>query len=171
MGYEEAIGAAFLRSVGDELRRHKDRAERAMAQVRDEAKLHWTPDGESNSIAVLVRHLSGNMLSRWSDFLTTDGEKATRDRDAEFEAPAAMGRDAILAEWERGWTCLLATVTALNPADLTRTVTIRSKPLSAMEAIVQQAMHYAGHVGQIVFLAKQVTGEEWKSLSIPKKRA
>lgn len=170
MREDDAVGKAFLKAIVDELRRNKERAEKAMAQVPDDIGLHWAPDGESNSIAVLIRHLSGNMRSRWTDFLTTDGEKATRKRDDEFEPAPALGREALLQEWEQGWTCLFAALEALAPADLLRTVTIRSKPLAAMEAIVQAATHLAGHVGQILYLAKQLAGPRWQTLTIPRAR-
>lgn len=159
-----------LESLTAELRRHKERAEKAMAQVQDDASLHATLDPESNSIAILVRHLSGNMLSRWTDFLTSDGEKPTRDRDGEFTPTAHMGRAELLAEWERGWACLFQALAALGPEDLGRTVTIRGKSLTAAEAVVQQFSHYAAHAGQIVFLAKHLTGEGWQTLSVPRKK-
>jgi hypothetical protein len=170
MGQDEVVGAEFLGAITEDLQRTKQRAEKAIAQIPDDAQLHWAPDEESNSIAVLIRHLGGNMRSRWSDFLITDGEKPTRDRDGEFEEPASLGRKALLEEWAQGWSCLFATLSALTPADLTKTVTIRGKSLSVMEAIVQQSLHYAGHAGQIIYLAKQLTGAGWQALTIPRRR-
>src|ERR1700692_3355158 len=137
------------------LRYYKKLAERAMEQVSD-AQLFAVLDGEMNSIAVIVKHLTGNMRSRWTDFLTTDGEKPDRNRDAEFEAPPAT-RAELLEMWERGWKLLFAALEPLTEADLTRTVTIRSEPHSVMQAINRQVAHYAHHVGQILFLAKHLT--------------
>lgn len=171
MGHDEAMGAAFLESAIAELHRIKERADKAMAQLRDDAQLFWAPDGESNSIDVLVRHLSGNMLSRWTEFLTTDGAKPERNRDAEFEPAAQMTREKLLGEWEKGWRCLFDALSVLTPADLARTVTVSGKPLSVMQAIFQQSAHYATHVGQIVYVAKHLAGESWQTLSIPRRRS
>jgi hypothetical protein len=126
--------------------------------------LHAKPDAESNSIAILVTHLSGNMVSRWTEFLTTDGEKPNRRRDAEFEPPETMTRAELKAAWERGWACLFSALDGLTPADLLATVRIRGDELSAMEAIIRQFDHYASHIGQIVFLAKHLEWERWRSL-------
>ena len=147
-------------------RQYKSLAERAMAQVTDD-QLTRTLDAESNSIAVIVKHLAGNMRSRWTDFLTTDGEKPNRNRDSEFEAPPAS-RTALMETWESGWRCVFAALEVLSDADTTRTVYIRSEPHSVMQAINRQVAHYACHVGQIVFLAKHFQSSQWKSLSIPR---
>jgi hypothetical protein len=165
------IGARFLDSITQELNRLKVRAEKAMAQLRDDAQLHVALDPESNSIAVLVMHLSGNMLSRWTDFLTTDGEKPSRNRDAEFESPDRLTRGELMAAWERGWACFFHALDGLTPADLTATVRIRGEAFSALDAIVRQFDHYASHIGQIVFLAKHLEWERWQSLSVPRKRS
>jgi len=117
---------------------------------------------------VIVRHVAGNQRSRWRDFLTTDGEKADRNRDGEFEAPPVETRAALLAEWEEGWAILFSAVEPLGADDLERVVTIRGEPHSVLQAIQRQLAHYAQHVGQIVFLAKHWAGAEWKSLSIPR---
>ena len=162
------LGAHFLELVTRELRRSKARAEKAIAQVVDDQRLHETLDAESNSVAIIVMHLSGNMLSRWTDFLTADGEKPSRNRDAEFEPRETMTRTALMAAWETGWACLFNTLQALTPADLQATVRIRGETFSAMEAIVRQFDHYASHVGQIVFLAKHLEWERWESLSVPR---
>ncbi len=164
-------GAHFLEAVTGELSRMKVRAEKAIAQVADDRRLHVKLDAESNSIAIIVTHLSGNMLSRWTDFLTTDGEKPSRNRDAEFEPPEAMTRAELKEAWERGWACLFNALDALTPADLTATVRIRGEEFTAMEAIVRQFDHYASHIGQIVFLAKHLEWERWQSLSIPRRKS
>ena len=146
---------------------YKKLAERAMDQVTDE-QLFATLDGEANSIAIIVKHMSGNMLSRWTDFLTTDGEKPNRNRDGEFEEPPAT-RDALLATWEAGWACLFAALQPLNDADLARTITIRGEAHSVLQAINRQLAHYPHHVGQIVLLAKHFAGDRWQTLSVPRK--
>jgi hypothetical protein len=146
---------------------YKKLAERAMDQLTDE-QLFATLDGEANSIAIIVKHMSGNMLSRWTDFLTTDGEKPTRNRDGEFEAPPAT-RAALLATWESGWACLFSALEPLTDADLTRTITIRGEAHSVMQAINRQLAHYPHHIGQIVLLAKHFAGDRWQTLSVPRK--
>ncbi len=168
---EGGVGNLFLDTIKDELSRIKVRAEKAIAQVRDDRQLHARPDAESNSIAILVAHLSGNMLSRWTDFLTTDGEKPSRRRDTEFAPPETMTRAELLAAWEQGWACLFNALDALAPADLATTVRVKGEPFSALDAIVRQFSHYASHIGQIVFLAKHLEWERWQSLSIPRRRS
>jgi uncharacterized damage-inducible protein DinB len=151
------------------LRYYKKLGERAMAQCPDEA-LFITLDAESNSIAILVKHLAGNMRSRWLDFLTTDGEKPDRNRDTEFETPPTT-RAQLTEMWERGWKYVFDALEPLTEADLTRTVTIRTEPHSVMQAINRQVAHYAHHVGQILFLAKHLTFTKtgkWESLSVPR---
>ena len=148
-------------------RYYKKLGDRAMAQCPDEA-LFVTLDPESNSIAIIVKHLSGNMRSRWMDFLTTDGEKPDRRRDTEFETPPAT-RVELMEMWERGWKYLFDALEPLTEADLTRSVTIRTEPHSVMQAINRQVAHYAHHVGQILFLAKHLTFTKtgkWESLSV-----
>jgi len=148
-------------------RDYKKLAERAFAQVNDE-DFFKTLDPESNSIAVNIKHMAGNMLSRWTDFLTTDGEKPERDRDMEFEMlPNTMKAD-LLAYWERGWKCVFDAVEPLRPDDLMRTVRIRGQDHTVIQAINRQLAHYAYHVGQIVFLAKHFKSSEWQSLSVPR---
>jgi Protein of unknown function (DUF1572) len=146
-------------------RYYKKLAERAMEQVSDD-QLFATVDEEANSIAVIVKHMAGNMRSRWTDFLTTDGEKPGRDRDAEFTDPPAT-REALLELWEEGWQCLLGTLESLSNADLGRTITIRGEAHSVMQAINRQLSHYPYHCGQIVFLAKHLCAGHWKILSVP----
>jgi len=139
----------------------------ALGQVED-ADFFRTIDPESNSIALIVKHLSGNMRSRWTDFLTTDGEKADRKRDTEFELEPGDTRETILARWEDGWNLLFAALTPLTEADLSRNVPIRGEPHTVLQAVHRQLTHYAYHVGQIVFLARHFAGTRWNSLSIPK---
>ena len=148
------------------LRQYKKLADRAMAQVTDE-HLATALDGEMNSIAVIVKHMAGNMKSRWTDFLTSDGEKPDRNRDTEFVEPPAS-REAILKLWEQGWHYVFAALESLTDQDLTHTVTIRGEAHSVMQAINRQVAHYAYHCGQIVFLAKHFSGATWQSLSVPK---
>jgi hypothetical protein len=148
-------------------RHYQALAEKALAQCPDE-DLTRTLDPESNSIALLVKHLSGNMVSRWTDFLTTDGEKPDRDRDHEFEAPPAT-RAELMAFWERGWGALFLALDGLSDADLARAITIRGERHSVMQAINRQLAHYSYHVGQIVFLCKHLGHANWKSLSVPRK--
>lgn len=148
---------------------YKKLGDRAMAQCPDEA-LFTTLDAESNSIAIIVKHMSGNMRSRWMDFLTTDGEKPDRNRDTEFETPPTT-RAELTEMWERGWKYVFDALEPLTEPDLTRTVTIRSEPHSVMQAINRQIAHYAHHVGQILFLAKHLTFTKtgkWESLSVPR---
>jgi hypothetical protein len=144
----------------------KSLAERAMAQVTDE-QLVTVLDEESNSIALIVKHMAGNMKSRWTDFLTTDGEKPDRHRDLEFVDPPAT-REALMALWEEGWGYLFNALEPLSEADLVRTITIRGEAHSVMQAINRQVGHTSYHCGQIVFLAKHLNHSEWKSLSVPR---
>jgi hypothetical protein len=150
-------------------RYYKNLAERALAQVGDD-QLLAVLDSEGNSIAVIVKHMTGNMQSRWPDFLTTDGEKPSRDRDAEFEDPPAT-RVALMAAWEAGWQCLFTALEPLSDEDMQRTVTIRGEAHSVMQTINRQLAHYAYHCGQIVFLAKHFGHSEWKSLTIPRRKS
>jgi hypothetical protein len=150
---------------------YKKLAERAMEQCPDEG-LFATLDGESNSIAIIVKHMVGNMRSRWSDFLTTDGEKPDRHRDTEFEEPP-KSREELLGSWERGWKYLFDALAGLSDADLTRTVLIRTEPHSVMQAINRQVAHYSYHIGQITFLAKHfaVQSGKWTALTVPRKQS
>jgi hypothetical protein len=145
---------------------YKKLAERAMEQVTDE-QLFTVLDEEMNSIAITVKHMAGNMRSRWTDFLTSDGEKPDRNRDTEFESPPAT-RDAVMRMWTEGWNHVFAALEPLSDPDLNRTVTIRGEPHTVMQAINRQIAHYAYHCGQIVFLAKHFQHKQWKSLSVPR---
>lgn len=147
-------------------RQYKKLGERAFLQVAD-SDLCKTIDAESNSIAIVVKHIAGNMRSRWTDFLTTDGEKPNRHRDTEFDAPPAT-REEMLKLWEDGWQLVFTALEPLTDADLSRTVLIRNEPHSVMQAINRQIAHYSMHIGQIVFLAKHLAAEHWTSLSVPR---
>jgi hypothetical protein len=150
-------------------RYYKKLAAAAMAQVSEE-QLFATLDGEMNSIAVIVKHMAGNMKSRWTDFLTSDGEKPDRNRDSEFVEPPAS-REGLMELWEQGWSCLFNALEPLTDADLARTVTIRGEAHSVMQAVNRQVAHYSYHCGQIVFLAKHFKGHDWTSLSVPRGRS
>jgi hypothetical protein len=160
------IEAIFLDSVRKRLAEYKALGEKTMAQL-DESDWSWQPNEASNSIALIVQHLHGNMLSRWTNFLIEDGEKEWRRRDAEFEAQVASSEE-IRALWEAGWSVLFDALEALTPEDLTRTITIRKQPLNVVDAINRQLAHYSYHVGQIVSIGKWRRGNDWKTLSIPK---
>ena len=160
---------SYLEDSLDLFRYYKRLADRAMAQVADE-HLFAALDGESNSIAIIVKHMAGNMRSRWADFLTTDGEKFTRNRDGEFEEPAAT-RKELLQDWEDGWAYVFGALEPLTDDDLDRTVYIRGEAHSVMQAINRQVAHYAHHIGQIVLLAKHFAGKDWQSLSIARRQS
>jgi hypothetical protein len=147
-------------------RYYKRLAEGAIQQVSED-QLYVSLDSEMNSIAVIVKHLVGNMCSRWSDFLTTDGEKPGRNRDCEFELPP-RGRETLMELWENGWAMLFGALESLTEADLSRTVTIRGEAHTVMQAINRQLAHYPYHCGQIVFLAKHLKNESWRCLSVPR---
>lgn len=164
------IAEHYLQDVLRQLSKYKELAERAMEQVSTE-QLFETLDPESNSIALIMKHMAGNMRSRWRDFLTSDGEKPDRDRDREFVTEAEDTKENLLARWEEGWEHVFAAIGSLGAEDLERIVTIRGEPHTVLEAINRQLTHYAYHVGQIVFLAKHFAGAEWKSLSIPRGRS
>ena len=161
------IASHYLDEVRRQFRGHKRLAQGAMAQLKNE-ELFVALDPESNSIAILVKHLAGNMRSRFTGFLTTDGEKPDRDRDQEFEMTAATTRADVMRWWEEGWARVFATIEALKPEDVMRTVTIRGEPHTVLQAINRQIAHYAQHTGQIVFLAKHLRSSEWKTLSVPR---
>jgi hypothetical protein len=161
------IATHFLDEVRRQFRGHKRLAEGAIAQVKDE-ELFIALDSESNSIAILVKHLAGNMRSRFTDFLTADGEKPDRDRDQEFEMNSATTRADVMRWWEDGWTRVFATIDALKPKDVMRTVTIRGESHTVLQAVNRQIAHYAQHTGQIVFLAKHFRSSDWKTLSVPR---
>jgi Protein of unknown function (DUF1572) len=160
---------AYLDDVRLQFRKLKKLAEDALAQVKDD-ELTVTLDEESNSLAVIMKHMAGNLRSRFTDFLTTDGEKPDRNRDGEFEIAGNPVRAAAFADWESGWTRLFETLDALTPDDLLRDVHVRGERLSVIQALDRQMTHHAYHVGQIVFLAKHLRSTEWKNLSMPRRR-
>jgi hypothetical protein len=164
-----AVEDAYLADVIDQFRKMKKLAEDALAQVGDE-HLTATLDSESNSLAVIMKHMAGNLRSRFTDFLTTDGEKPDRNRDGEFEIDERPSRAAVMADWESGWRVLFSTFDTLRPADLLKDVYIRGQRHSVIQALDRQMTHHSYHVGQIVFLAKHFTSSRWKTLSIPRKR-
>jgi len=144
----------------------KSLGDKAILRIPAE-KINWRFNPESNSMAVLICHLSGNMLSRWTHFLTTDGEKDGRNRDHEFEEQY-YNKTEWIQIWEKGWTCLFTALGELKPEDLTKTVYIRKEPMTVTVAIIRQLAHYSYHIGQMVFLTKMICGEDWVSLSIPR---
>jgi hypothetical protein len=157
----------YLDEAHRQMRGHKRLAEGAMAQLKDD-ELFIALDAESNSIAVIVKHMAGNMRSRFTNFLTSDGEKPDRDRDREFGLNSTTTRADLTKWWEQGWALVFAAIEALKPEDVMRTVTIRSEPHTVLQAINRQIAHYAYHTGQIVFLAKHIRSSKWKTLSIPR---
>lgn len=158
---------SYLQLALREFKRSKKLAEGAMAQCSDE-QFFAAPGPSDNSVAIIVKHMAGNLASRFRDFLTSDGEKPDRNRDAEFELLAGDTRAALVAAWERGWGILFAELGALTDADLGRTVTIRGEPLTVLQAVTRQLTHYAYHAGQVVYVAKHLRGDAWKTLSIPR---
>lgn len=160
-------GLLFLQACLEEFRRHKSLADGALAQT-DDATFFAEPCPGGNSIAILVKHVAGNLRSRWTDFLTTDGEKPDRDRDGEFVLAPGDSRAALEAAWEEGWRTLQATLDSLTLSDLARTVTIRGEPHTVPRAMLRQVAHYGYHVGQIVQLARAARGDAWKTLSVPR---
>src|SRR5713101_73623 len=159
--------AGYLEEALKDFRRIKQQAERSFAQVSD-AQFFAQLDEESNSIAIIVKHVGGGLRSRWTDFLTTDGEKPNRHRDTEFVIAKGNTRESLMARWEDGWRLLFASVGALRPEDLVRTITIRGEPHTVHQAINRQLIHHSGHAGQIVLLAKHFAGKNWQTLSVPR---
>jgi len=166
----ESLAQHYLADAIRTFRYYKKLAEGAFGQINDE-DFFRTLDKESNSIAVNIKHMAGNMLSRWTDFLTTEGEKPERDRDLEFEILPGTTKADILAYWEQGWKCVFDAVEPLRPDDLMRTITIRGQDHTVIQAINRQLAHYAYHVGQIVCLAKHFKSSEWQSLSVPRNKS
>ena len=167
------IGTIYLESAIKRLMTYKNLGDKTFEQL-EEKDFHFVPgavvdagQSSSNSIAVIIRHLHGNMVSRWTNFLTEDGEKEGRNRDTEF-TPAAMTKDDLIALWEEGWYCLLSALQSLKAEDLLKTIYIRHEPFIAIDAINRQLAHYPHHVGQIVYIGKMICNEKWQSLSIPR---
>ncbi len=159
------IGNEYLKVIKERFKRVKDLADKTISQLSEE-DLHWKVNEASNSIAIIVKHVSGNMISRWSDFLTSDGEKPNRNRDQEFKEDMPSKQEMILI-WEKGWDTLLNTLKELESPDLLINITIRGEKHTVLEAIERQMAHYSYHVGQIVYIGKQIKSENWKTLSIP----
>jgi hypothetical protein len=157
----------YIGSVKNQFRQYKMLAEKAIDQVPDE-KIDWQYNPETNSIAVIVKHLAGNMRSRFTDFFNSDGEKKWRDRDSEFENEK-LSRKRLKALWDEGWDCLFQVLNGLSSADLSKVIIIRNEEHTVVEAINRQLTHYASHIGQIIFIAKMLLDNQWKTLSIPKK--
>lgn len=156
--------AIFFDSAIKQFRDYKELGDRTFDQL-SEKDFYYRPGESCNSLALIIAHLNGNMVSRWTNFLTADGEKEWRNRDVEFEEQSRSGAD-LLKLWEEGWAVLFSTLTSLREEDLNKTVYIRTRPLTVIEAILRQLTHYASHVGQIVYIGKMIKGEEWRSLSI-----
>ena len=166
----DSLGKHYLDDALAVLRNYKALAEKALEQLNDE-EFFVALDEEANSVGVIVKHMSGNMVSRWTDFLTSDGEKPDRNRDMEFVVTDETSRSALMEQWERGWRCVFGAIEPLQPEDLQKKIFIRGEEHSVLEAINRQLTHYAYHTGQIVFLAKHLKSAEWKWLSIPRNRS
>ena len=166
----EAIVQNYFEDAVSSFKASKKLADKAIAQMKDE-EFFVTLDEEANSVAVIMKHMAGNMFSRWTDFLTTDGEKPDRNRDMEFVIEATTTKDDVLDYWERGWACVFAAIEPLTPEDFEKTVTIRGEKHTIVMAINRQLTHYAYHIGQIVFLAKHFRSTQWNSLTIPRNKS
>ena len=169
-GAAQDLAAHALADAVATFHRYKEFGDRALAQLDDDAQVVWSPDPESNSIAVIVRHLRGNLRSRWTDVLTTDGEKPDRRRDEEFELGRTPGRAEVLGWWDEGWRYVFDAMATLRPADLMRTVTIRGEPHTLLQALNRSLTHVAQHVGQIIWIAKSLKGGKWETLTIPRRK-
>src|SRR5687768_5019613 len=159
------VGTVFLESAVARVSLYRDLAERAMERL-NEVDFHFRPNPESNNIAIIIQHLSGNMLSRWTNFLSEDGEKPWRSRDLEFN-DQGFSKDHLLRIWHQGWDCFLNSLRSLRADDLLKTIYIRTEPLLVIDAINRQISHYPNHAGQIIYIAKMILGKDWRSLSIP----
>ncbi len=165
-----SLAKYYLEDSIASLRAYRKLAEKALDQLNED-EFFISIDKEANSIAVIMKHMAGNMFSRWTDFLTSDGEKPNRNRDMEFVIEPKTGKEDVLAYWDRGWQCVLETLESLELEDLEKKVLIRGEEHTVIQAINRQLMHYANHIGQIIFLAKHFRSAEWKSLSIPRNRS
>ncbi|WP_342043774.1 DUF1572 family protein [Bacillus sp. OTU2372] len=162
------IGREYLKTVTQRFREMKINAEKAIEQLT-ESELFWSPNEESNNVAIIVKHMSGNMVSRWTDFFTTDGEKPFRNRDDEFVGDIHT-KEQVIELWELGWNTFLTALKDIHEDDLLKTITIRNEPHTVIEAIERQMYHYSYHVGQIVYIAKNIKSSNWKTLTIPRKK-
>ncbi len=167
---DQSMTQHYLSDVLSSFRAHKKLAEKAIEQLKDD-EFFVKIDEEANSVAVIMKHIAGNMLSRWTDFLISDGEKANRNRDMEFVIEPQTSKDDLMAYWQRGWKALFDALEPLRPEDFEKKIRIRGEEHSIIQAINRQMTHYAGHIGQIVFLAKHFRSTEWNSLSIPRNRS
>jgi len=167
---DESLAKHYLGDALSSFRTYKKLAEKALDQLKED-EFFVTLDDESNSVAVIMKHIAGNMFSRWTDFLTTDGEKPNRNRDMEFVIDASTTKSEILDYWEKGWQCLFEALEPLQPDDFERKVSIRGQEHTIVQAINRQLAHYAYHIGQIVFLAKHFRASQWNSLSIPRNKS
>lgn len=161
-----SVGNEYLRAVQKRFLTIKDLGDGTFEQLTEE-DIHWTYNAQTNSIAVIVKHVSGNMVSRWTDIFTTDGEKPDRNREEEF-VDTIRSKEEMIALWEKGWNTLFNTISQLTEEDLLKEIYIRGESHTVIDAIERQVAHYAYHIGQIVFIGKQIRGKEWKSLTIPK---
>jgi len=161
-----SIGKEYLETTIRRLKNYKDLADKTFEQL-EEKEFNYQPEEESNSIAIIIRHMAGNMLSRWTNFLSEDGEKTWRHRDQEFERKE-HSKEQLLEIWEQGWKCFLDTLNSLSEEDLLKTIRIRGEEMTALDAISRQLAHYPYHIGQIVYIGKMLRGKDWKNLSIPK---
>ena len=164
----QTLESVFLDSAIKRLTYYKELGERTFSQLNDN-DFQFLPNEESNSIAIIIQHMSGNMLSRWTNFLTEDGEKEWRQRDAEFET-LPVSKDELIALWNKGWDCCLDAIKSLGDADLLKTVTIRSEALTVVDAINRQLAHYPYHVGQIIYIGKLIKNHDWQNLSMPRNK-
>ena len=162
------LGQAYLKAVTKRFMEAKITTEKAIEQL-SEIELFWTPDEESNSIAIIIKHMSGNMVSRWTQFFTTDGEKPNRNRDDEFVGDLKT-KEQVMELWNLGWDTFLSALKDINEDQLLKTITIRNEPHSVIEAIERQMYHYSYHVGQIIYIAKHLKSSDWKSLTIPREK-
>lgn len=161
-----SLGKEFLETAIRRLKFYKDLGDKTLEQLGD-GDFHYQQNEESNSIAIIIQHLAGNMLSRWTIFFTEDGEKEWRQRDDEFEIHS-YNKQQLIELWEKGWTCFFTTIESLKKKDLKKIIHIRQEPLSVIDALNRQLAHYPYHVGQIIHIAKTIKGKNWKNLSIPK---
>ncbi len=160
------IGLEFLQKARARIESQKKLAEKAISQVQSDEKLYYCIDNESNSIAIIIHHISGNMISRWTDFFTSDGEKQNRHRPQEFDREFKPTREELMKIWNQGWQVFFNALDSINPEDLLKEVYIRKEPLSVIDAILRQLTHYSTHIGQILFLAKHLEWENWKHVTL-----
>ena len=165
-----SIEVEFITKSINRFRNLKRKAEKSIEQISNDDDLYWLPDGESNSIAIIVKHITGNMKSRWTNIFEQDGEKADRNRPSEFDQNYNPTRVQLMDRWEEGWNYLFSALTSLTDRDLMREIYIRKEAHTVVNAIMRQLTHYAEHVGQIIFLAKQIEWKNWKTLSIPREK-